>query len=201
VKNHGSQPLILQFASQIESIQLIPAFFDPIPLHLFLAFIQVAKMATQPPVGTPKQGMPPTTSNMPRASAPPSAGSSAAPRPGGSAPSANTADYRILTRQKLAELAKQIDGEDRLDEDAARIMMLLADEFVDSVTNFACKLAKHRKSPTVEVKDVQMHLERNWGIRIAGVSADDFLPPSRGRKRPLETHKQRLHNIKKFKYR
>lgn len=149
-------------------------------------------MASNTPVGTPKQAM----------------GSRGAPQgvptpipTSRSLPSANTADYRILTHQKLSELAKQIDGEDRLDDDAARIMMLLADEFVDSVITFACKLAKHRKSPTVEVKDVQMHLERNWGIRIAGVSADDFLQPSRGRKRPLENHKQRLHSIKKFKYR
>jgi transcription initiation factor TFIID subunit 12 len=118
---------------------------------------------------------------------------------GGSGPAPNTGELRILTRQKLSELAKQIDGDDRLDEDAARIMMILADEFVDSVTNFACKLAKHRKSPTVEVKDVQMHLERNWGIRIAGLSQDDSLPTGRGRKRPLESHKQRLALVKKFK--
>jgi len=134
------------------------------------------------------------------AGAAPSAPQQAGTRPPtGSVPIPNTGDLRILTRQKLAELAKQIDGEDRLDEDAARIMMLLADEFVDSVTNFACKLAKHRKSNTVDVKDVQMHLERNWGIRIAGVSNEDFLPPGRGRKRPLESHKQRIAIVKRFK--
>lgn len=120
-------------------------------------------------------------------------------RPPGSAPVANTGELRILPRQKLSELAKLIDGEDRLDDEAARVMMLLADEFVDSVTSFACRLAKHRKSSTVEVKDVQMHLERNWGIRIASGTNDDFLPAGRGRKRPLESHKQRLAIVKRFK--
>lgn len=46
--------------------------------------------------------------------------------------------------------------------------MEMAEEFVDNVTNFACNLAQHRKSDTLEVKDLQLHLERNWNIRIPG---------------------------------
>lgn len=44
----------------------------------------------------------------------------------------------------------------------------MAEEFVDNVTTFACNLAQHRKSDSLEVKDLQLHLERNWNIRIPG---------------------------------
>jgi len=46
------------------------------------------------------------------------------------------------------------------------------DEFVESVTEFACRLAKHRKSKTLEARDVQLHLEKNWNIRVPGYGDD-----------------------------
>jgi len=46
--------------------------------------------------------------------------------------------------------------------------MLIAEEFVESVTDFSCKLAKHRKSNMLEVKDVKLYLERNWNIKVPG---------------------------------
>ncbi len=37
-------------------------------------------------------------------------------------------------------------------------MLETADEFVDTIIEFGCRLAKHRKVGRLEVKDVQYHL-------------------------------------------
>ena len=48
--------------------------------------------------------------------------------------------------------------------------MQIADDFIDNVVTASCQLARHRKSSTVEVKDVQFHLGMRvwwhyWGIQ------------------------------------
>ncbi|KAG5462430.1 MAG: hypothetical protein BJ554DRAFT_5198 [Olpidium bornovanus] len=50
----------------------------------------------------------------------------------------------------------------------------VADEFIESVTRFACNLAKHRKCNTVEVQDLQLHIDRNWNIRIPGFASNEI---------------------------
>ncbi|XP_049851922.1 transcription initiation factor TFIID subunit 12-like [Schistocerca gregaria] len=100
----------------------------------------------------------------------------------------------ILNVAKLTELAGG-----PLEEQAIKIIMTIADEFIDSVTTFACKLARHRKSDVLEPKDIQMHLERNWGIVLPGIGGGSSLPHSYMKKRPLESHKQRLQTVKRCK--
>lgn len=86
---------------------------------------------------------------------------------------------RVLTKRKLTELVNTIgadegDGKTTIDGDVEELLLDLADEFVLSVTSFACRLAKHRKTESVDVRDVQLHLERNWNIRIPGHAMDEI---------------------------
>jgi transcription initiation factor TFIID subunit 12 len=51
--------------------------------------------------------------------------------------------------------------------------METADEFVDNVLSAACRLAKLRPDQTLDIRDIQTVLERNYNIRIPGYSLDE----------------------------
>lgn len=53
-------------------------------------------------------------------------------------------------------------------------MLSIADDFVDNVITSACRLAKLRPNSTLDIKDVQIVLERNYGLRIPGYSLDEI---------------------------
>ena len=51
----------------------------------------------------------------------------------------------------------------------------MADDFVDDVITAACRLSKLRSpSSTLEIRDLQLVLERNYNMRISGFAADDL---------------------------
>ncbi|KDR22629.1 transcription initiation factor TFIID subunit 12 [Zootermopsis nevadensis] len=102
---------------------------------------------------------------------------------------------QILTRSRLQDLVREVDPTEQLDEDVEELLLQLADDFVESTVGAACLLAKHRRASTVEVKDVQLHLERNWNMWIPGFGTDELRPYKRAA--VTEAHKQRLALIRK----
>jgi transcription initiation factor TFIID subunit 12 len=44
---------------------------------------------------------------------------------------------------------------------------------VDTVISNACKLSKLRESPQLDIRDLQLVLERNYNIRIPGYASDE----------------------------
>lgn len=89
---------------------------------------------------------------------------------------------RVLTKRRLQELTNSLaategDVKPTVDNEVEELLLDLADEFVESVTTFACRLAKHRKVTKVDIRDFQLHLERNWNIRVPGYTMEDAKAP------------------------
>lgn len=69
-----------------------------------------------------------------------------------------------------------------------QMLLQIADDFIESVVTAACQLARHRKSSTLEVKDVQLHLERQWNMWIPGFGSEEIRPYKKAC--TTEAHKQ-----------
>ena len=90
---------------------------------------------------------------------------------------------RVLSKRKLDELVRQVTGaapavsdsesSNVLTPEVEEVMLELADDFTDDVLGEACKLAKLRPNTTLDIRDIQIVLERKYGIRIPGYSLDE----------------------------
>ncbi|XP_069751274.1 transcription initiation factor TFIID subunit 12 isoform X2 [Narcine bancroftii] len=83
----------------------------------------------------------------------------------------------------------------RMSPEGNQMLLQIADDFIESVVSAACQLARHRRSNTLEVKDVQLHLERQWNMWIPGFGSDEIRPYKKAC--TTEAHKQRMALIRK----
>ncbi|XP_057743526.1 transcription initiation factor TFIID subunit 12-like [Arachis stenosperma] len=101
----------------------------------------------------------------------------------------------VLSKRSIHELVSQVDPAEKLDPDVADILVDIAENFLESITKSGCSLAKHRKSTTLEAKDILLHLEKTWNMTLPGFGGDEI----KSYKRPVasDIHKERLAAIKK----
>ncbi|KAK3305830.1 transcription initiation factor TFIID subunit A-domain-containing protein [Chaetomium strumarium] len=88
---------------------------------------------------------------------------------------------RILNKKKLDELVRQVcggtaEGQDGnlLTPEVEESVLNMADAFVDNVLHQACRNAKERGSKVLEIRDLQLVLERTYNIRIPGYSSEEL---------------------------
>lgn len=100
-----------------------------------------------------------------------------------------------ITVTRLQDLVREVDPTIQLDEEVEETLLCIADDFIDNVIKGASLIAKHRRVPTIEVRDVQMLLERNYNMWISGFGTDEVKPYKRSTL--TEAHKQRLALIRR----
>ncbi|KAG8506790.1 Transcription initiation factor TFIID subunit 12 [Galemys pyrenaicus] len=129
------------------------------------------------PASTPPQGSMANSTTVVKIPGTPGAGGRLSPE-----------NNQVLTKKKLQDLVREVDPNEQLDEDVEEMLLQIADDFIESVVTAACQLARHRKSTTLEVKDVQLHLERQWNMWIPGFGSEEIRPYKKAC--TTEAHKQ-----------
>ncbi|OAA71634.1 transcription initiation factor TFIID subunit 12 [Cordyceps fumosorosea ARSEF 2679] len=88
----------------------------------------------------------------------------------------------VLSKKKLDELVRQVCGapsegssdSNLLTPEVEESVLNMADSFVDNVLHAACRNSKERGSKVLEIRDIQLVLERTYNIRVPGYSSDEL---------------------------
>jgi histone H3/H4 len=82
-----------------------------------------------------------------------------------------------LIGERVQDLVKSVDPSYVLENQAEEQLLELADDFLEKICRQSVRVAKHRGSDVVDVRDVQLMLQTQWGIVIPGLGP----PPSKKR--------------------
>jgi len=102
---------------------------------------------------------------------------------------------KLITKKRLEDLVKEIDPNLQLEEELEEQLIKVMEDFVDEAVSSGCSLAQHRKSNTLEVKDLKLHLERQHNIYVPGFGGDDS--KQKQKFSATEAHKQRMALLRK----
>jgi len=210
LNSQQTQPAIIQYQYKPQMQQQTPPQSTMPKMQLAPSPSSVSSSASSTPAAqfaTPNQiiiksegsgGL--TTSPLPvsisaAASSGPSASNAISDSAAAGYSSVQSDSSQVLTKQRLDDLVREVDPYEQLDDDVKETLLHIADEFIESVVSGACQIAKHRKANAVDVKDVQLCLERNWNMWIPGFGTDDIRPYKKAC--VTDAHKQRTALIKK----
>ncbi|KAH9324807.1 hypothetical protein KI387_004985 [Taxus chinensis] len=115
--------------------------------------------------------------------------------PAGSNNQGTEGSPQILGKRSIEDLVAQVDPTMKLDTDVIDLLLELADDYYQSAEINAIAYAKHRKSTTVEEKDMLLHLSKNCHLSIPGYTTKEF----NKNKKPSfnEAHMERLAKVQK----
>jgi transcription initiation factor TFIID subunit TAF12 len=74
-----------------------------------------------------------------------------------------------LIGPRIDDLVRQIDPSYAMEPQAQEQLLQLADDFLEKVCRQGLRIAEHRGSKTLDVPDVQLALQKQWGIVIPGL--------------------------------
>lgn len=121
---------------------------------------------------------------------------SAASAPSPAAPTAPE-PTELISKHKMSELLRHSSSH-RMEPEVEEVLLELADDFLENLISAGSVLAKHRGSDVLEVRDVALHMERAWDMRLPGYSHHLESLDMRGKRQGLsEIHKKRLALIRK----
>jgi len=106
-------------------------------------------------------------------------------------------EEKILSPSALQNICSEIShGREAFEPAAEKIIIDLAEEFVDKLLAKSCALAKHRKSDKLEANDIKYVLEKEHDIVLQSDAGGDHM--QKRLKRDLKNYTKRLQNIQKI---
>mmetsp|Transcript_27167 Transcript_27167/g.33793 ORF Transcript_27167/g.33793 Transcript_27167/m.33793 type:complete len:168 (+) Transcript_27167:535-1038(+) len=74
--------------------------------------------------------------------------------------------FSVLVPVNLKAMTQTLTKKESLDEKVERALCTLAEDMVDDVIDFACRLAKHRGSNSLQRNDVRLAFEKRLKVRV-----------------------------------
>ena len=104
----------------------------------------------------------------------------------------------VLDKKRLQELVKEVDPYEQLDEEVEELLLHIADDFIEQTVTAAAQLARHRKANSIDTRDVQMVLERNWNMWVPGFGTSGDEAKSHKKSVMSDTHRAGMAVIKNY---